>query len=237
MFIAVIISLNTLKTGDYIKKIGEELICDKDYLNYPDLLYDPENGILPRYLVYYDYNRKEDGVGCVIVGLNPGQSDEKEHRFYIDNGASYENSLRYWKDRIQNLPYYVRLRNIANEFGFLGPILWTELVKCENSTKGKNLCVETIRDDINKYLFREIDVISEEWPLIGVGRRAYEILSYSFPKRFIIGLPHVTGSYGGYYKLFNNGKIKGEISDYICDCIRGSKKKAIWVADLLSNDN
>jgi hypothetical protein len=201
------------------------------------LHYDPARGILPRYLVYDDSGREENGMGCVIVGLNPGQSDEKEHRFYIDNGASYENSLRYWKDRIRGLRYYTRLKDIANKFGFSGPILWTELVKCENSVKGENLCVETIRDDINKYLFREIDIIPEEWPLIGVGRKAYEILSYSFPKRLIIGIPHVTGSYGGYYKLFNNGEIKEEISNYICDCIENNKEKAVWVADLFSNDD
>jgi len=218
---------------NYIKKIGEELVHDDNYLNYPDLSYNPARGILPRYLVYDDFSREGKEIGCVIVGLNPGQSDEKEHKFYIDNGASYENSLRYWKDRIQGLRYYIRLKDIANKFGFSGPILWTELVKCENSAKGESLRIETIRDDINKYLFREINVIPEAWPLIGVGRKAYEILSYSFPNKFVIGIPHVTGSYGGYYKLFNDGKVRGEISNYVSECILNGKKNAIWVTDLL----
>jgi hypothetical protein len=223
---------------DYIKKIGEELVRDDSYLSYPDLSYNPACGILPRYLVYDDFDREENGMGCVIVGLNPGQSDEKEHRFYIDNGALYENSLKYWKERIQAFSYYVRLKKIANEFGFSGPILWTELVKCENSIKGKNLCVETIRDDINKYLFREIAVIPEKWPLIGVGRKAYEILSYSFPNRFVIGLPHITGSWGGYAGLLDDNKrLNGKIVDFVCKNLSSPKKKTIWVADLFKDNS
>lgn len=192
-----------------IQEIGRKMIRNAGiYREYRDVRCDLKRGILPRCLYYETEDRKLSKRGCVIVGINPGQSKENEREYFIRNGASYEAEVSYWQDYGQETnksagkkhPYYKKLRTLASGLGIEGPILWTELVKCE-SEKGTPLSAQTIRDDIHRYLFKEIRHIPRSWPLIGAGRRAYEILSFSFPDRTVVGVPHPTGSYGHFDRL------------------------------------
>jgi hypothetical protein len=217
-----------------IYKIGSEMIRKAGvYRGYEDVRCDPKKGILPRCLYYETEDRKLSKRGCVIVGINPGRAKEDERDYFRKNGATYKAEVNYWQDYWQEAknkrtgkkhPYYERLRTLASDLGIEGPILWTELVKCE-SEKGTSLSVQTIRDDIHRYLLKEIHHIPGSWPLIGAGRRAYEILSFSFPKRTVIGVPHPTGSYGQFNRLMANGHATPDVRKKASPIIRNADAK------------
>ena len=216
------------KVHDAIYSIGERLTADDSYVSCVDLEYNPAKGIIPRGLIYKDEGRDINGMGCVMVGLNPGKASDKERAFFASGTPTYEKFLSYWKANILQHPYYKRLRKIADELEFRGPILWTELVKCQSKENGQ-LSVQTIRDDINKYLFKELEVIPADWPLFGIGGKAFEILSYRFPDRLVLGVPHPTGSYGLFPKLFENQKLKQDIYNRIQEIIKVKKTIAIML--------
>lgn len=195
-----------------IAKIGKALIKDKNYKNYPDLVCDQSKGIIPRGLIFEDEGRDLNATGSVIVGLNPGQSTKDERVYFKkafdENRLTYQVHVDFWNGKYRNWKYHNRLRSVSDKLGLKGPILWTELVKCESKIKGR-LRVQTVRDDIHKYLLKEISVIPESWPLIGAGEEAYKILSYSFPNRLVVGVPHPTGTFGNHWlNHINNKKIK-----------------------------
>ncbi|MEK7578502.1 MAG: hypothetical protein AAB456_02180 [Patescibacteria group bacterium] len=195
-----------------IEKIGEALIKDTNYKNYPDLVCDQSRGIIPRGLIFEDSGRDLNAVGSVIVGLNPGQSKKIDRAYFkgaFDRKAlTYQVSVSFWNSKYRTWKYHNRLRSVSDKLGLKGPILWTELVKCQSKKRGI-LRVQTVRDDIHKYLLKEIAVIPESWPLIAGGNKAYEILSYSFPNRLVIGVPHPTGTFGGHWSNhINDKKIK-----------------------------
>ncbi len=123
--------------------------------------------------------------------------------------SSLNDSVKaYWvKSLAHNHRYYSYLREFLDAADHRGPILWTELVKCESAVDVKQLSVQTIRDSIDRYLIREIACVPETWPLIGVGVKAFEILAFRFPRRLVIGVPHPTGSYGQFHKLMPGGTL------------------------------
>lgn len=209
-----------------IHKIGREMTSNPSvYRGYADLVCDPKRGILPRCLIYETEGRKASERGCVIVGLNPGRSSKGERAYYRNNGAAYETVVIPWQNkRIKEHPYYKKLRAFVSDLGIKGPILWTELVKCE-SKEGTSLSVRTIRDDIHRYLLKEIQHIPKSWPLVGAGRRAYEILSFSFPERAVVGVPHPTGSYGHFSHLMTNGHLKPDVRKKVSPIIRNVDSK------------
>ncbi|MDD5689922.1 MAG: hypothetical protein PHQ76_06605, partial [Caldisericia bacterium] len=107
-----------------------------------------------------------------------------------------------------------------------GPILWTELVKCEN--KDKRLPpIQTFRVCTKKYLTEEIKHIQINWPLIAVGKIAYNALSFLYAKKAVIGIPHPTGSYGYFDKLID-GKIIEKVTEKVDEAIIDNK--AIWLS-------
>lgn len=197
------------KIKDGINEIGETLVKDQNYKNYPDLVCDQSKGIIPRGLIYEDEGRELNATGSVIVGLNPGQSKKDERAYFKkafdENRLKYQTHVDFWNGKYRTWKYHNRLRSVSDKLGLRGPILWTELVKCESKVKGR-LRVQTVRDDIHKYLLKEIFIIPESWPLIGAGEEAYKILSYSFPNRLVIGVPHPTGTYGDHWLNHINSK-------------------------------
>lgn len=217
--------MNT-KIRDAIYGIGKRLISDHSYTKYADLECNFSEGVIPRGLIYEEDNRDTNAIGCVMVGLNPGKANKEERDFFKSEPLSYERFLLYWEENVLQRPYYKRLRKLADEIELGGPVLWTELVKCQNKEKGK-LSVQTIRDDINKYLFRELENIPASWPLFGIGNQAFEILSYRFPDRLVLGIPHPTGSYGLFPKLFENKKLRRDIFNYTKKILKSEEKIAV----------
>ncbi len=184
-----------------IHKIGCEMLnCSQ---NCPGVSLDRETGILPRCLIF-EAERSEDlKNGCIIVGINPGHCKADERKYYLDKGINYGTIIDYWRQHISGREYYKALRKFAEELGLTGSILWTELVKCENKQGLRELPLQTFRTCTMKYLSQELNIVPADWPLIAVGKEAYHALAYLYPRRTLIGIPHPTGSYGHFKKLFD----------------------------------
>lgn len=194
------------KISEQIDKLGEKLAhCEKKCLGIKN---DPLKGILPRCLML-EITKRDESITSIIVGINPGQSKQREREYFIREGANYSTWKKYWETKIKKLSYYEKLRKFITQLGYKEGILWTELVKCQNEEKCKEPPLQTFRVCIKNYLERELESVPNEIPIIAVGNKVFEALSYRFPNRLIIGVPHPTGSYGNFRKLFEkNGKIK-----------------------------
>ncbi|MCL5733877.1 MAG: hypothetical protein M1334_04495 [Patescibacteria group bacterium] len=213
-------------------KLGESLIRDVSfYRNHQDVLCEPKKGIFPRGLIYEEIKRK--GKGSIIVGLNPGSAKKKE-REALKKSPRYKTFFDYWNTEISAMPYYQKLRMVMDDVGLTGPILWTELAKCESKKNGK-LYAQTVKEDINRHLRKEIEVVPEEWPIIGVGKVAYVILSYLYPERLVIGMPHPTGSYGHFAEIYDSRKekLRDDIRKKLRSAIKSKKSTALFKTDYL----
>lgn len=204
-----------------IGQIGNRMINCKHKCS--GILLDRNKGVLPRCL-FIDNEKSPNKSGLVIVGINPGTSSEKEKRHYIKR--SYADTVNYWKDNLcEQHPYYKKLRALANKVGLKGTILWTELVKCENLIKGKLPPLQTFRTCAKTHLNQELNIIPMDWPIIAVSYQAYVALSYLYPKRSIIGIPHPTGSYGHFTDLMKKLKL---YKPHIKAALR--KHHSIWLS-------
>jgi len=192
-----------------IYKIGDLMVkCENKC---PGISKDRINGILPRCLIL-EIDSRLGSIGCAIVGLNPGRSRKRERNYYVINGQSYEKVVECWNILIKNVKYYKLLRIIADELRFNRPILWTELVKCETAPNSASPPLQTFRNCTKTFLQSELKLIDPKWPIIAVGKEAYKALSYLFPNRIIIGVPHPTGSYGHFSRLFDkNFNLREEL--------------------------
>ena len=215
--------------ASHIDEIGRELVrcgihCRGIALNHSE-------GILPRCLILETEGRAE-GKGSVIVGINPGRSKAREREFYRLNGQTYEQEVRYWQQYIARHPYYRRLRNFADELGFKGAILWTELVKCENASAESGLPpLQTFRTCTETYLQRELKAVPNDWALIAVGTESYKALAYMFASRVVIGVPHPTGSRGQFARLFDRDKrLLPEVKAQTENISNGGRGEAVWLS-------
>lgn len=189
-----------------INEIGEDMVrCTK---NCKGILNDKANGIIPRCLFYQN---KPGDEGCVIVGINPGRSanNETEKDAYLKGDCSYQSTVDYWRNNlIEKEKYYKYLSKFLNCLKYNGPVLWTELVKCENAEKINTPPLQTFRNCANEYLVKEINCIPSNWPIIAVGREAHKVISYMFPNRAVLGIPHPTSSRGHFAKLFTSSPFE-----------------------------
>lgn len=203
-----------------IIKIGNELVnCPVKECE--GVTNDKNSGRIPRCLFYDNQDRKEE-KGCVIVGINPGimKKNNEEQLHYLSNKDSlnYDTIYLPWNKVRQNgkeHKYYKFLRDFVNNLGFKGPILWTELVKCEKQARKTQIPLQTFRICTSKYLKRELDLISDDWLIVAVGREAHKALSYLYAKRSILGIPHPTSSRGYFNKLYLKKKFGSEFRKQI----------------------
>jgi len=206
----------------FINELGENLLKCNEICE--GISNNKKRGIIPRCL--YLENRGEYEKGCVVVGINPGISTKKERADYLKIAdLNYEDVKSISKSIIDSHKYYNQTRKFLEAIDLKGPILWTELVKCEN--KDKRLPpIQTFRVCTKNYLTEEIKHIPINWPLIAVGKIAYNALSFLYPKKAVIGIPHPTGSYGYFDKL-----IDGKIIDEVLKDVKKSMNNnaAIWL--------
>jgi len=196
------------RLNEKINNIGCQMVkCTK---NCAGIAKPGENDIIPMCL-YLEDTKDNSTTGTIIVGINPGNATKKEREYYYKHGHNYENVVNYWKKYVQcKHQYYKKLRAFVNGLGFNGHILWTELVKCAND-KNEQPPLQTFRTCCSEYLNEEIKAVPGDWPIIGAGRKAYEVLTFLYPKRTIIGVPHPTGSWGYFEKLFKGKSVKPEM--------------------------
>lgn len=187
----------------------------------------PVEGKIPRCL-YIENEKGNLETGCIIVGLNPGQSnkDNSENQTYITQGISYKAIENHWLTFGLHHQYYKKLKKLVLSLGYDGPILWTELVKCESGVNTKVLPLSTMRKCVNEYLLDELNNTPSDWPIFAVGKEAYKALAYIYPDRTIIGVPHSTGSFGHFNRIMGNGKINEVILSQIKELVKGS---VIWL--------
>lgn len=217
-----------------ITQIGNQMVfCN---LNCAGICNNPANGIIPRCL-YFDNQNRQGQVGCVLIGINPGRSANqvRERNFYLENQLSYNTINDFWVNHGgYNHVYYRYLRDFINCIGFDGPILWTELVKCENAIDVSQLPLETFRKCINNYLINELSIIPENWPIIAAGRKPFEASSYLFMDRFVIGVPH-PNSRGNFSNMFTNAErnhfennVQVQVNNILND-FNNNNRFAIWI--------
>ena len=189
---------------------------------------EPHEGVLPRCLSLESRDSKERGV--VVVGLNPGNAGKPECEYYQSTDLSYGAIVNYWEQSLkESNEYYKRLRELANQLGLGGTILWTELAKCENDSNVKRPPVQTLRTCANLYLLNELKLVPNDWPLIAAGRDAFNALVYICPSRAVIGIPHPTGSFGDYPRLFEHGKLRARYCDMIQSTWESTPPLAVWI--------
>lgn len=91
--------------------------------------------------------------------------------------------------------------------------------------------IQTFRNCSNKYLRKEIELVPT-WPIIAVGKEAHKVLSYLYPKRSILGVPHPTGGRGIHFNRLYNGKshtiFKKTIQKQIAD-FKGKSGVEVWL--------
>lgn len=184
-----------------ILQIGNRLvICNQ---NCQGINNNPVIGVIPRCL-YLEHNNRNRNNGCVIVGINPGISNNNERVYYLSNQITYNTMIDFWNNYGFNGPYYNYLRDFANCLGCDGPILWTEIVKCECLQNNNNhLPLDTIRTCAQKFLIPELKKIPENWKIITAGRKSFDLLKYICLDRQVLGIPH-PNSRGNFHRMFTD---------------------------------
>lgn len=177
-------------------------------------------GQIPRCMVFQFKDRDISARGVAVVGLNPGKSREAEQSHYLRSDCSYESVVSWIIENGLQRRFYSRLSDLVTAMGLRGPILWTELAKCECASGVVEPPLQTFRMCVGKYLFRELQVIPSDWPLIGVGKEAFRALAYLFSDRTVIGIPHPTGSYGNqFHGLLDGNNIHSSHRSVVADCL------------------
>jgi hypothetical protein len=205
---------------DKITAIGNEMVnCQK---RCEGIALERSSGILPRCLFFEanDLSKR----GCAIVGLNPGESRERERGFYLKRGQTYRQTVAFWEQHKSKIRYYNRLKKLIQTLGLTGPVLWSELVKCENMPPYKRPPIRTISICTRNFLARELEDIPSKWPLISVGRDSFNILSFLNPEHAILGVPHPNGSYGHFDQI-----LKLPLGNLLNDLLDQKTGKSLWL--------
>ena len=174
-----------------IRGIGSDLARCKNQCEGIECNYN--EGIIPRCLTLE--KRGTDAnieCGCIIAGINPGICNKREMERCKQPGNRYEHWLRLWDDEVKEYRYFKRLRQLIANLGYTGPILWTDLAKCQNKIKGKLPPLQTFRTCAQKFLSRELicNKVIESWHIFAIGKEPYQAISYLYPNRTVIGVPH-----------------------------------------------
>lgn len=76
-------------------------------------------------------------------------------------------------------------------------------------TNGKHVALSNVRnyEDVASYCYeqflaKELENVDPDWPVLCIGKESFKYLRYASPNRIVIGLPHVTGSFGGQANIY-----------------------------------
>lgn len=209
-----------------IWNIGEDLV--KCAETCADVIHNVSMGILPRCLILD--NKERRGRGCLVAGINPGRSKSSEREFYKSQNSSYDAVNTFWMEKGRHFAYYKKLRQFVDAVGLTGPIIWSDLAKCENKAQHNGLIsLQTLRTCTGHYLRKELQAIPKKWPIIGVGTEAYKALAYLEPDRTVIGIPHPTGSHGQFSALCKKDKLHGRAKREIDRALSRATPIATWI--------
>jgi hypothetical protein len=219
------IERRVFKLQEQINRLGEELLTCADLC--AGIARDQNLGIVPRTLFLERPEAK--GRGCLAIGLNPGKSSERERSFYCETGITYD-SVKKYRTSIGNAPYFKRARTIIDQLGLNGPILWSNLAKCENPPEQKDLPpVQSMRHCAGRFLRRELELIPRDWPVLGIGWSAFFALAYLVPERTVIGIPHPTGGYRDFRKMVEDGELRKGLEARAAGALSAAEPGAVWL--------
>lgn len=211
-----------------VRKIGRELVmcdapCERVCRNQAD-------GVLPRGLILEEDGRT-DGIGCMVIGINPGRASVEERKFYRSQGSTYESVVAWWASEIRSThPYYTRLRGFLDQVKLTGPILWTEVAKCENDPAVRGvLSPLTLDARMGRFLDRELSELPLKWPLIAVGKATFRALVFRRLDRTVIGVPHPTGSRGHFHRLIPAGVLEPSVQRRMSEELDAAETKHLWL--------
>jgi len=212
-----------------INKIGEELCQCRD--NCKGIRRNQEKGDFPRGLIF-EPGESDSGLGTLVCGLNPGTASDEEKQFFLEHDGNYSAQTEFWKSTPGNL-YFKRPRKFVRDLGRIGPILWTDLVKCENESKEVKLVFRqhpsTFRHCTSKFLSKEINIVPQSWLIICLGCEAYRGITYMFPNRPTLGIPHPTGAFMRYRHFLDNGNLKELFRKQIDGYFSSQPRGTLWI--------
>ena len=209
-----------------INLIGNEMVACQRACR--DVYSDRAQGSPPRGLVRV--SRDPDTQGAVLLGMNPGQGDDRE-RAALQADPSYGATVRFMEtERLPKHPYYKRVRSLIDSCELSGDLIWTELAKCQNAP-GVNgsLPIETNRTCSKAFLRREVEITPPTWGIFAIGRDAYRAATFMFLDRAILGVPHPTGSRGPWYAMFEDGILKPEVRQAVERIL--TSRRAAWIPE------
>jgi len=146
---------------------------------------------------------RED-FGVVVIGSSPGTASNWEKMAYaeaeVDPQIIGDQAALQIFEAIDHVcwervtahvhPYYVTIRHFIRAVGYVGPIYWTEAVKCQGShgRSTKRSCALGLNDEIEE---------RPGWAIFFVGGAAFEAYDQLNPKllgnRVVMRLPHPSG--------------------------------------------
>lgn len=157
---------------------------------------DAKLGVVPRGVFFERGHNKWPARGWVVVGLNPGKASKRERNAILSGSCPAE----YWTDYVKDVHgYYTRIRECIRAVSPVGPIIWTELVKCQ-SEPSMALPPSTVRTCFYRHLRRELKAYPANWIVVAVGKVAFSHLVLGESSRAVIGITHPTGAYGNKFK-------------------------------------
>jgi hypothetical protein len=209
-----------------IQTIGEELTHCQD--NCVGVVANTKKGIIPRCLLFQD--GVAGGNSSIIVGLNPGKSSRSERKYYLQHGIGYGSATSYLLEKSPSIAFYTKMRRLLEALNIDGPVLWTELVKCEVSENFREPPLQTQRHCVSKYLLLELSVVPDSWPIIALSAWPFRAMSFMMINRPVVGVPHPTGSYGHFDRLFlkhDKTKLRKSVVESYLKAIRNNL--SVWL--------
>jgi hypothetical protein len=156
--------------------------------------YDRSKGVIPRCLFLEEREATSTEEITVVIGLNPGKARVKEKKA-LANETDYQKVRDYFDEEYLSHPFYRRATALVNGLGFKGPILWTEIAKCE----GSGIWRETMVFCASHYLVKEIALAKKHFTkvrFIVLSQTAFNPLIFLLNTDKVMGVPHPTGAYG-----------------------------------------
>lgn len=166
----------------------------------------------------------------VVVGLNPGRARASERALLRGQARPYPIWRQYWEEHHRDHhPYFTGVRALLDQAGESGPILWTDVAKCESATGAPAPPIETLSVCAQRYLQYELFLVPD-WPLLALGRATYAALLFAFPARAILGVPHPSGAGPNFRRLFQGRLLKPQVLDTLQQAFATPAPSAQWVA-------
>jgi hypothetical protein len=64
---------------------------------------------------------------------------------------------------------------------------------------------------------------------VAIGGEAYKAITYLYPTRTVIGVPHPTGSYGNFTRLMPGGTVLPKAKNQVWDLLEKPSGELLWL--------